>query len=146
MLRVVLVLAAMSLLGGTCCGDWEDADVEIAPIDDVKVALFHCQRDPLTGELVNPACEPSPPISFELPVQVVHAESGRALCGVEVNAEVGEGRVVPEVLEGRQISDEEGWVTFEVEVALGDYWSMSEGAVLVTAGEDGIYVVIQQWP
>ncbi len=145
--RTVLVLAALCMSGATCCGDWEDPDVEIAPLESVKVALFHCQIDPMTGELVNPNCEPMDPMTFPLRVQVVHAESGAGLCGVEVHAESYEQamvpRVVPRALESPQISDKDGWVTFEVEVALGAYLSPYSGALLLTAAEEQTILWIQ---
>ncbi len=144
MTRTVLVLAALSTLGATCCGDWDEADVEIAEIEDIKVPWFDCQIDPLTGAQVDPDCEPPPPVEVELPVQIVDAGTGSGLCGVDVHARGFEEEEI-RVLETPLISDDDGRVTFVVEVmTFFDHQAGTdvESSVLLTAGDHQLVVVV----
>ncbi len=108
-LRIVFALAALSLLGAACCGDYDDWELGLVA-DDLEVPWIGC---PCWGGPPDPECPDPSPVVIDLEVVVADAQSGDGVCGVEVEAE----SYYPDglyVIETPRLSDEDGRVEFEL--------------------------------
>jgi hypothetical protein len=126
----LLTLLSLAVLGTACdTGPWDaPPGSEIQAVEDIRVSWFGCVVDPTTGELQNPACEPSPPVQIPMVMQVMDSGSGVPLNNIRISFTSGYGEIYllpQEVIEAISLPDTENWAEIMQD---GEIWAEFTGS------------------
>ncbi len=115
-LAILSALVVCVSVASCANGPWQaPPGTVIGEIEDIKVAWFACQIDPLTGAAVNPNCnveQPSPPVIFPLTIQLQDEETELPVNNVWVDITSGFSDIYllpQEVIEAVVLPDTPNW-------------------------------------